>query len=339
MFDSLPEVFGRRFLVAHLLPAIVTGTTLTLVLSGPDRLKAILMSAIKEPSIGISILVMLWIFALLLMASNRLLVRLVEGYGRLNPARLLSPFRKWEFRRLQKARVELDTEHKNALEKGGQLTEDKKRERLAVHLKLACRFPDEARWVLPTSFGNAIRSFEVYPRVMYGLDAVACWFRLSAVIPRDFMTRIEDAKAQVDLWLNIWVGSLVVMVLAAAHALLRVLPKCFQLTDCKVLAVSPTWTFVGSFLVALVSISLATGAAVQWGNWVKASFDMFRGPLARNLGLHTNLKLEPSRQFWDLVSRAYTYSSRDRLVELEKTIADWSAQPSAPSEDSKTEQD
>jgi hypothetical protein len=63
---------------------------------------------------------------------------------------------------------------------------------------------------LPTRFGNAIRSFEVYSRIIYGLEAIDGWPRLLAVIPADYRQAIDDAKAQVDFWVNIWMGSLLI---------------------------------------------------------------------------------------------------------------------------------
>ena len=73
------------------------------------------------------------------------------------------------------------------------------------------QFPDEEAWLLPTSFGNTIRAFEVYPRVMYGLDAIPGWLRILAVIPKDYRESVDNAKAQVDFWLNLWFLSILMI--------------------------------------------------------------------------------------------------------------------------------
>ena len=54
--------------------------------------------------------------------------------------------------------------------------EHPKRLRYAVE-----NFPDDIEWVLPTRLDNLIRAFEVYPRVVYGLDSIPAWPRLQAV--------------------------------------------------------------------------------------------------------------------------------------------------------------
>lgn len=48
--------------------------------------------------------------------------------------------------------------------------------------RLGEEFPDKEEYLLPTPFGNVLRSFEIYPRYMYGFESIDGWGRLLAVI-------------------------------------------------------------------------------------------------------------------------------------------------------------
>jgi hypothetical protein len=50
----------------------------------------------------------------------------------------------------------------------------------------------------PTRLGNVIESFENYPNVKYGLDAVFYWYRLWVVLDKDLREEIDSAQAVVD---------------------------------------------------------------------------------------------------------------------------------------------
>ena len=67
---------------------------------------------------------------------------------------------------------------------------------------MVTQYPDDEFWLLPTSFGNSIRAFEVYSRIMYGIDAIEGWSRLLAVIPTEYLEKINDSKANVAFWVN-----------------------------------------------------------------------------------------------------------------------------------------
>jgi hypothetical protein len=47
---------------------------------------------------------------------------------------------------------------------------------------------------------------------MYGMDAVYGWNRLQAVIPTVYRDLVNDAKAQVDFWVNLWILSSIFLV-------------------------------------------------------------------------------------------------------------------------------
>ena len=120
MFGELSKLFDRNFVIGYFLPvalfAIVTLALLAgfgLWLSGSDVLS--LFSAPNTeasapentaistlaPLVNTTIVVLvLWLFAVFLLAFNRTVYRLMEGYGPVNPARLLAWRERRRYRKL-----------------------------------------------------------------------------------------------------------------------------------------------------------------------------------------------------------------------------------------------
>src|SRR5215203_6001178 len=102
-------------------------------------------------------LVIAWLIAVFLLALNRPLYMLLEGYGRFNPAALLSGREKARFRKLISEKEKLEqsywreanntSKQEDILSRLGQINED-----------LAMKFPDKEDLVLPTRFGNTLRA-------------------------------------------------------------------------------------------------------------------------------------------------------------------------------------
>src|SRR4029079_17509458 len=91
--------------------------------------------------------------------------------------------------------------------------------------RMAGDFPDDEASVLPTKFGNTIRAFEVYSRVVYGIESIYGWSRLLGVGPADYPEMMDNEKAQVDFWVNVWFEScLIVLVYGALAAVHSALP-------------------------------------------------------------------------------------------------------------------
>jgi len=63
-----------------------------------------------------------------------------------------------------------------------------------------------------TSFGNAVRAFEDYPRVLYGFESINGWSRLNAVIPKSYQDILGNKRAMTDFWVNVWFVSLLTIV-------------------------------------------------------------------------------------------------------------------------------
>ena len=169
------------------------------------------------------------------------------------------------------------------------------------------RFPDKPNLVLSTAFGNTIRAFEVYSRIMYGFDAIPGWYRLLTVIPKEYQDLIDGAKAQVDFWMNVWFLSLVVVLEYIGLALFHVAP------DAKERFPYPVAPLVAA-AIALLTSQMATYAAKDWGNHVKAAFDVFRLDLLKKLAFELPAELpEPMKKKPDYPQEALE-NQKERAV-------------------------
>src|SRR5215471_17743129 len=104
MFGGFPKLFDRTFFIGYFLPGF-----LLLVGLGANlfafcyvdyhEFKDFLSEkSTAAHALGTTIaLVIIWLLSILLMIFNRPIIRLLEGYGRLNPFRILLSRRKREF--------------------------------------------------------------------------------------------------------------------------------------------------------------------------------------------------------------------------------------------------
>jgi hypothetical protein len=256
--------------------------------------------------VGTTLVVLLsWTGGILLLAINRDVIRLLEGYGAINPFRLFAlicPIEKSSFRRLGKRKSELDKDRDEAKAHGRDLPPKLRTERREVAKNLAWRFPDSDEFILPTSFGNTIRSFEVYPRVMYGVDSIPAWPRLYAVIPKDYREALDDAKALVDFWINLWLVSIIIL---AEYLLMAGINHQFNRSSVFI---------TGSLVLAsLASYNRATASALGWGSLVRSSFDLFLDDLRIKLGYLKPASPARQREMWISFSRAVYYADPGSL--------------------------
>ena len=160
-------LFDRNFVVGYVLPAaIFLGISLVL-LNGFGLLPHVFVLIQDDTPLFILIAgIASWIFGLCLFIVNADIVALMEGYGRFNPARFFGRVQTQRYRELNSAISELDKKYKECISNGEKFPDELQPKRSELMLKRAMQFPDQERWLLPTAFGNAIRAFEVYPRVI-----------------------------------------------------------------------------------------------------------------------------------------------------------------------------
>lgn len=283
MLSTLPKLADRRFILGFFLPSLLFVLALMWVLGGGnarDQLWAQLVA--KEPLNAAYLILLTWVLAVLLLALNDLLYRIYSGQF---------PPLSWATRSRQKARearqtlvARVETLHRQ-WSQHGVLSADARKEYNDKRRQLFLGYPRNADRVLATRFGNTFRAFQDYSNTVYGADAVAVWPRLTAVLPRDVLEKIEDARCQVDFFLNTGYLALIV----SAVSIVRLV----------------THFDAPSALYAAAAIAIARGAyvlsiehVVAWGEMVRTAFDCYLPALATLLGFNLPATRKARRQFW-----------------------------------------
>jgi|SRR5579862_3038890 len=292
---DFPKLFDRNFIIGYFLPLAVflaVGSSFAAIIGVPFDTKEFVKA---NPFLSGFII---WLGAVLLLGVNRQVVRILEGYGRYNPLRI---WRFIEVRRFNSLNKSVETLDQEFLAAGSALEKDRIRaHRRKLLALLAERFPDSAAFLLPTAFGNVLRAFEIYPREIYGFEAICGWSRILAIVPKDFRELIDSAKAQVDFWLNLWA-----------------LSSIFFVGSFSAIIYLGSWKhivlIVGSLIVGWISSRCARSSAAQWGEMVKAAFDVFLPALRKQLGFEGSLSRADERKLWVGFSQVMTFRLRDSL--------------------------
>lgn len=309
MFGNLPNLLDREYVVGFFLPAtvFVIGAAFLLVAFGvlPCTAEEIWGFFVDQTALATLLAgLTVWMISLALVGGNVWLLRLKEGYPRVPVLHtLLARRQRRRFRETRELLERFEKAHRKRRRRGKFLPGHLRQLRILLKWRLATDFPDHEAWILPWPFGNRLRAFEVYPRVMYGFDAIAGWSRLRAVVPADVLKQVDGAKSQVDFAVNLWAVWWVLLFEYAAFT-----------------AVSKAWAVPWFPALAAVSIivssTLARSSVVLWGENVKAAFDVFLPELRRVLGLPVPVSREQERREWSCLSHAYLYREAGYLPEF-----------------------
>jgi hypothetical protein len=140
---------------------------------------------------------------------------------------------------------------------------------------------------------------------MYGLDPIPAWGRLLAVVPKEYIELVDSVKANVDLWVNLGV----VFVLLQTEYVALVYITRHQLN---------WWIVVLWVVLGTLAPLRATSSAREWGEFVKAAFDVFAPKLRETLGIEKPATREAEFAQWQRYSQALIYRLRKELPELKK---------------------
>lgn len=270
-----------------------------------------------NPTLGAGLIALAaWMMATLVLALNRPIIRIKEGYGTLNPAKLWARLELHRFRRLQKALQKIDDRYPTLMESDLSKKRTLLRQRRSISLLLSECFPDTEEHLLPTAFGNVVRAFEMYPQVMYGIEGISGWDRLIAIMPKDYREIVDSAKAHVDFWVNIWALGLLFIAYLTGLASHR---QSLGWRDMVVM--------FAALLVSWWASRRARYAACDWGATVKSAFDIFLPALRTSLALQEPTSREEERKMWTSFSQAVTYRRPDVLPELAQSSQKNSSTP------------
>jgi hypothetical protein len=336
MLSSLPELFGKNFLIGYVLPALLIvaaciGVTDSVRITNDfPRIMAyvddaprpasntVAPRAIQDASsdkserdampapIGLVALLGACAAALavLFLATNYIITQFLQGSGTLNPFRLLRFLQTRKFRKLREAAKAEDDAAADAA------------------TELAAYFPEDEALVLPTRFGNISLASQRYVQQIYDIEPIQTWARLEALIPDRHSDLLADAKAQTDFWVNLWIGALSIAALSALLAVLfrtdtscaAVLPYFRWNISCK--SLHACYALIISILMSLVCARGANSAATQYGLYVMSAFDLYRGDLAAKMGLSLPRSVEHEREMWRIFAWTILYRDQKQALNL-----------------------
>ena len=138
---------------------------------------------------------------------------------------------------------------------------------------------------------------------MYGADAVSLWFSLGAVVPKEFQEAIDNSRANVDFLVNM-------IYILVGFSVLADIRLCYVVVTKDLTAITfaqTYWVLIVACLVLPVAVRLtycfSLTAIDTWGDFVKASFDLYLPALATQMGYEVPKSIEGRREFWIAVSQ------------------------------------
>jgi hypothetical protein len=297
VFSELPNIIGRAFLIGQVLP----GTLLTFGLWSAFAPGTVIDSMRKADGASgtAAAIVILWLVAIALTAINRPLIHLLQGY----PFRRLTWIAERAYAR-QAAPYFAESTRLEAARQTDPTAQPEIADLSAGLQRAVTHYPDAPRFLLPTSLGNIMRAYEVYPRVLYGLDSVPAWPRIVEVVPKETLSRLEESRALLNFGANLILASTLVGLATLLSILVGPLhPVHWVLLTLSTLTHPLGWT-------------VARNAAHAWGDQTRAIFDLYRGDLAKVLGLALPSDPKQERIMWRTFSRMTLYRLPSAVDEL-----------------------
>ncbi len=150
--------------------------------------------------------------------------------------------------------------------------------------------------ILPTKLGNVFRSMEVYPGWKYGLDGVFFWDRIMLLVPDETKQTIDKRFALVDMFIELtWIFFFAAFIYSIVLAY----------DENHILS---TVSFGVFLLLSYFSYTMSVQAALEFGIYVRSTFDLYREELWDKLKNGQFVKLDslPEKERWDNIFR-YLY--------------------------------
>jgi hypothetical protein len=292
MFSSLPKLADKNFVLGFLLPVLAGVSALLFVLRDLEPFRSINEAALDEKKLSNIVMaaIAVWLLACLLLACNRELYRMLEGYT--------GPFR------LSVRKLHWQKHHDKLRTRFDEGPRDDDADYYSDLQKFTVSFPTDRSLVMPTRFGNVIRAFESYSYKVYGADSIPTWPRLEGVIPKDFHSILDDARAQVDFFLNLFWFSILIFTIAILRLLFQLL---MHFRDDISLDFILAGTALAAFVLARLTYEGALDRAKAWGDSAKSAFDLYLPALASQLGYQIATTQQRREEFWDAINSMYLY--------------------------------
>jgi hypothetical protein len=196
-------------------------------------------------------------------------------------------------------------------------------------------YPLKREHLLATSFGNAIRSFELYSYEVYGIDSIAVWPRILQFVPNEQKESIVYAKAQVIFAMNLFYVLIAVIIEYIAFSFLTMFSPmilvllsfiiisavaAFEINLLYVLIIiiveyfslslmpAPfpmVWIPLVLIIFTSLAYKLATNSSKKWGEEVKTVFDLYRYDLLEKMGF--DIKNINEEETWMRLNKRFLY--------------------------------
>lgn len=328
VLSTISQHFGKTLILGAFLPTlvfVVFGLTILVPWLPPES--ALIAQAKAIENLDTKDLVVLSLITVVLSGLlhnlNIPIMRVYEGYPWKDSllGQWLTDRYKKQFDRLN-ARLEgmrvvrdiLNAEsHKDATEFSSRVDR--------INLRLANEFPSKRPSILPTRFGNVMRSFEDYPRRQYGISAITLWPRLIGKIDKEYAATIDDSKTSLDFMMNgaalSGLFSMLVLVLGLIYRTPFNSKGRFSLWLAEIVVFA-----VLSHVLYRGSIS----RAAAYGAKVKAAFDLYRWELLKQFGYtRTPTNVADEHALWENISMFMIYGTppkkRARLANYSSSTA------------------
>lgn len=302
------DKFGRNFLVASLVPSLAffTISMLTLQPILSDDIKDLLGSKFNPMGeSGLLLVLLTVILGFTLTSLNTFVYKVFEGYVLIWRLPFLRQGQIKQSRQLRKVHDRI-AKKLSRLERGSlsrraeRKIEDLRSTQTALLARYDLHYPPTEEEILPTKFGNILKSAETYPTSRYRIDSVPMWPRLIQVMPPAYYAKVDEASNQVSFLMNCTILAACYAVMTIGISVYFAVSQIFQPSENYPLEV---WVYLGLFLLAItVSIVFLRASelvVLEYGYLIRSSFDLFRRQLLRQLDFVPPLTLAAEQSLWE----------------------------------------
>lgn len=335
MISSLSNLADRNFVLGYLLPVIMAALAAAAIFRDIPFVAGLWMAFASVDSFEklTVALLCLWTTAVLLMAFNHQLYRFMEGYW--GPFKWIAFFQKRQDKAfaddvagIAALKQTSDTTYAalKAADAQAKLTPTQAAEEAAEKAKKAsdaawaaywkgiresrAKFPSKPTLVLPTMFGNVLRAFETYSLDVYGIDGIPGWLRLSGVIPESYQKLLDNARAEIDFFLNTCLLLAIIAVVALVAALTSALGVWNPLASPDLTNLEISWLLaaIEASILAFGCYRMALSRAPAWGDLVRSAFDLYLPNLAKQMGYVLPATPTERTKFWGGINGVFLYN-------------------------------
>jgi hypothetical protein len=306
--ERLGGLFDRAFLVAYWSPVFV-GVALAMgivgLVNGFTDIVAVWgdSSGAEQVIAGIAIFIGITVLAYLFSVLTLPLIQLYEGYWSERLSGLSAPF-VIDFKRKRVACLADMAKQRTA---GNRIPPEKSAEFLSMYQRLSSAYPRNPILVKPTRLGNVLVAAEEYPQLRYNMDAVVWWPRLVAVLPEAQQAQVDASMVPLVALLNLTTILVVVGVGGGAWLLFwRALPE---------------WSLpcaIGGVALAWVCYRVAATQAVRFGDVVRATFDLYRLDLLKQMHIGLGAHATEREAWGQLTEWLYYGDPTARAVDYQR---------------------